>query len=140
MPGRSEARIKMFGNGMDEFPANSAELDNLVGDDSLLGLRITTTTTWANVSGDNATYLYGESTAALTSRIDIQPPNAQMFGVYNSKGGVKLSPDKSDPFDTSNFPSAKYPYAFEVFGNNGTTPRSSTPTNSANHSLDDLAG
>jgi len=31
---------KMFGNGMDEFPANSAELDNLVGDDSLLGLRI----------------------------------------------------------------------------------------------------
>jgi len=99
-----------------------------------------TTTTWANVSGDSATYLYGDSTASLTSRIDIQLPNAPMFGVYNSKGGVQLAPDKSDPFDTSNFPSAKYPYAFEVFGNNGTTPRSSTPTNSANHSLDDLAG
>jgi hypothetical protein len=40
--------------------------------------------------------------------------------------------------DTSNFPSARYPYAFESFGNNGTTPRNGSATNSANHSLDDL--
>jgi hypothetical protein len=40
--------------------------------------------------------------------------------------------------DTSNFPSARYPYAFETFGNNGTTPRNSSATSSANHSLDDL--
>ncbi len=98
-----------------------------------------TITTWANVSGDNANYLYGDSTASLASRIDVQLPNAPMFGVYNNKGGVQLAPDTSDPFDTSNFPAAQYPYAFEVFGNNGSTPRSGTVTNSANHSLDDLA-
>ncbi len=97
-----------------------------------------TTVTWANAAGDNANYLYNDSTAALTSRIDIQLPNAPMFGVYNSLGGVQLAPDTSDPFDTSNFPSAQYPYAFETFGNNGSTTRSSSATNTANHSLDDL--
>jgi hypothetical protein len=97
-----------------------------------------TITTWANVSGDNASYLYGDSTASLSSRIDIQLMNGPMFGVYNSQGGVQLAPDSSSPFDTSNFPSARYPYAFEVFGNNGTTPRSGSATSSANHSLDDL--
>jgi PKD repeat protein len=100
-----------------------------------------TTTTWANVSGDNASYLYDDSTDgsfATTSRIDIQLPNAPMFGVYNSHGGVQLATDTSDPFDSSNFPSAQYPYAFEVFGNNGSTPLNSMPTSSSNHSLDDL--
>ena len=98
-----------------------------------------TTTTWANAAADNASYLYGDSTASLTSRIDIQLVNAPMLGVYNSQGGVQLAPDTSDPFDTSNFPSAQYPYAFETFGNNGSTTRSSVATNSSNHSLDDLA-
>lgn len=97
-----------------------------------------TTVTWGNVSGDNATYLYADSTALLTSRIDIQLPNAPMFAAYNSKGGVQLAPDTADPFDTSNFPAAQYPYAFETFGNNGSTPRNSSPTSAANHSLDDL--
>lgn len=97
-----------------------------------------TTVTWGNVSGDNAKYLYGDSTSSLTSRIDIQLPNALMFGAYNSQGGVQLAPDTSDPFDSSNFPAAQYPYAFETFGNNGSTPRSNAVTNSANHSLDDL--
>jgi len=100
-----------------------------------------TTVTWANVAGDNATYLYNDATDgsfATTSRIDIQLPNAPMFGVYNSQGGVQLATDTSDPFDSSNFPSAKYPYAFETFGNNGSTPLNTTPTSPSNHSLDDL--
>jgi hypothetical protein len=96
-----------------------------------------TTTTWGNVSGD-ATYLYDDSTSSATSRIDIQLMNAPMFGVYNSKGGVQIASDTNDPYDSSNFPSSQYPYAFEVFGNDGSTPRSSSVTNSANHSLDDL--
>jgi hypothetical protein len=99
-----------------------------------------TTVSWANVSGDNANYLYADSTASLTSRIDIQLPNALMFAAYNKQGGIQLAPDTSDPYDTSNFPSAQYPYAFESFGNNGSTPLSSSSTSSGNHSLDDLAG
>ncbi len=47
-----------------------------------------TTVTWTNVPGkDHADYLYGDSTSKLDSRIDIQLPNALMYGVYNSKGG-----------------------------------------------------
>ena len=102
-----------------------------------------TTTTFANTNSDNSTYLYDDSTDSgmycMTSRLDIQLPNALMFAAYNSKGGVQLAPDHSDPYDTSGFPSSQYPYAFEVFGNNGTTPRLSQVTSSSNHSLDDLA-
>jgi hypothetical protein len=96
-----------------------------------------TTVTWGNVSGD-ARYLYNDSTASLTSRIDIQLPNAPMFAAYNNQGGVQLAPDTADPYDSSNFPTAQYPYAFETFGNNGSTPRSGQATNSANHSLDEF--
>ncbi len=97
-----------------------------------------TITTWGNLAGDNANYLYDDATDALASRLDIQLPNAPMFAAYNNTGGVQLAPDTSDPFDTSNFPAARYPYAFEVFGNNGTTPLSGAATSSSNHSLDDL--
>jgi hypothetical protein len=101
------------------------------------------TMTWTNGTNDNATYFYTYSTQVggftMNSRIDIQLPNALMFAAYNPQGGVQLAPDTSDPFDSSNFPSSKYPYAFETFGNNGTTPRGSTPTSPSNHSLDDLA-
>ncbi len=97
-----------------------------------------TTVTWGNVAGDNATYLYGDSTTSLTSRIDIHLPNALMFAAYSEAGGVQLAPDTSDPFDALNFPSAQYPYAFETFGNDGTTTRSSSSTSSSNHSLNDL--
>ncbi|MEO5717843.1 MAG: hypothetical protein ABIR29_04645, partial [Chthoniobacterales bacterium] len=99
-----------------------------------------TVNTWTNVAGDNANYLYGDSTTYLSSRIDIQLVNAPMLSAYNNQGGVLLAADTSDPFDTSNFPAAQYPYAVETFANNGTTPRSSSVTSSANHSLDDLAG
>jgi hypothetical protein len=51
---------------------------------------------------------------------------------------VQLAADTSDPYDTSNYPSAQYPYAFETFGNNGGTSRSNSVTSSSNHSLDDL--
>ena len=98
-----------------------------------------TTVTWANVSGDNARYLYADSTASLTSRIDMQLPNALMYAVYNSKGGVQIAPDTADPFDSSNFPSAQYPYAFETFGNDGSTTLNSSSTSASNHSLNDLA-
>ena len=98
-----------------------------------------TTVTWGNVSGDNASYLYGDSTASLTSRIDIQLPNALMFAAYNAQGGVQLAPDTADPYDSLNFPAAQYPYAFEIFGNNGSTPYYGAATSASNHSLNDLA-
>jgi hypothetical protein len=100
-----------------------------------------TTTTWANSVGASS-YLYDDSTQpgsfTTSSRLDIQLPNALMFAAYNSKGGLQIAPDTSDPYDSSNFPSSHYPYAFEVFGNNGSTPPGSAVTNAANHSLDDL--
>ena len=98
-----------------------------------------TIVTWGNVSGDNARYLYADSTASLTSRIDMQLPNALMFAAYNNKGGVQLAPDMADPFDISNFPAAKYPYAFESFGNDGSTTLNSSSTSASNRSLNDLA-
>lgn len=97
-----------------------------------------TIATWGNVVADNASYLYNYSSTALDSRFDIQLVNRTMLGVYNPQGGVQLAPDTADPFDTSNFPSARYPYAFVTFGNNGTTPRNRGATNTLNHSLDDL--
>lgn len=97
-----------------------------------------TTNSWANVAGDNANYLYNDSTAHLTSRIDIQLMNAPMFAAYNPNGGVQLAPDTADPYDSSGFPSSQYPYAFETFGNNGSVPQNGVTTNTANHSLDDL--
>jgi hypothetical protein len=97
-----------------------------------------TTRIWTNAATDNATYLYADSTFSLTSRIDMQLPNALMYAAYNSGGGVQLAADTSDPFDSSDFPSSQYPYAFETFGNNGSTPRTGASTNSSNHSLDDL--
>ncbi|MDQ6622338.1 MAG: hypothetical protein M3Y86_02480, partial [Verrucomicrobiota bacterium] len=98
-----------------------------------------TTVSWGNVTADNATYLYTDSTSSLTSRLDLQLVNRPMLGVYNGEGGVQLAPDTTDPFDATNSPSAHYPYAFEAFGNNGTTPASSSVTSASNHSLDDLA-
>lgn len=99
-----------------------------------------TTTTWTNAAVDNATYLYDDATdSGLTSRIDIQLPNALMFAAYNNQGGVQLAPDTADPYDVSNFPASQYPYAFEVFGNDGSTTRNSTATSASNHSLNDLA-
>ena len=101
-----------------------------------------TITSFANVTNDNALYLYDDSTEsgtyAMSSRLDIQLPNALMFAAYNPNGGTQLAPDTNDPYDSSNFPSSQYPYAFEVFGNNGTTPHGSTVTSSANHSLDEF--
>jgi hypothetical protein len=98
-----------------------------------------TTTTFTNAAADSVTYLYDDATdSGLTSRIDIQLPNALMFAAYNSQGGVQLAPDTADPYDVSNFPASQYPYAFETFGNDGSTTRGSPATSSSNHSLNDL--
>jgi hypothetical protein len=97
-----------------------------------------TTRAWTNRAIGNVTYLDGDSTSSLDSRIDIQLPNALMFAAYNGQGGVQLAADHSDPYDTSGFPSSQYPYAFETFGNDGSTTRSNSVTSSSNHSLDDL--
>jgi hypothetical protein len=51
--------------------------------------------------------------------------------------GVQLAPDTSDPFN-GNFPSSKYQYAYEVFGNNGTAPLSGHVNDPANTALADL--
>ena len=101
-----------------------------------------TTFTFTNESSDIATYFYDDATEgsyAMSSRLDIQLPNALMFAAYNSQGGVQLAPDIADPYDISNFPASQYPYAFEVFGNNGSTTRGSTATSASNQSLNDLA-
>ncbi len=116
-----------------------ANTNQTQGYDPMSKTKPPTTVTWANTAADNANYLYGDSTSSLTSRIDIQLPNAPMFAAYNNQGGVQLAADNTDPFDTSNFPSSQYPYAFETFGNNGSLSRSTSVVNAANHSLDDLA-
>lgn len=101
-----------------------------------------TTTTWANVSSDHANYLYDDSTDsgtyATTSRLDIQLPNALMYGAYYPQGGVQLTPNTSDPYDVSNFPASQYSYSFEVFGNNGSVPYGDPVTQAGNNSLADL--
>ena len=99
-----------------------------------------TTTTFHNSTSDgSATYLYSEQTQpgsfTNSSRLDIQLVNSPML----NQPGLQLARDTSDPFDASNFPSSQYPYAFEVFGNNGSTPRGAVATNSNNNSLADLA-
>lgn len=101
-----------------------------------------TTVTFTNAAADIGTYLYDdatEGTYAMTSRLDIQLPNALMFAAYNGNGGLQLAPDTADPYDLSNFPAAQFPYAFETFGNDGSPTRGSTATSSSNHSLNDLA-
>jgi hypothetical protein len=52
---------------------------------------------------------------------------------------MQLAPDLADPYDISNFPAAQYPYAFETFGNDGSTTRGSNATDASNRSLNDLA-
>jgi len=102
-----------------------------------------TTVAWTNAASDVVTYLYDDSTDAgsftMSSRLDIQLPNALMFAAYNTNGGVQLAPDTADPYDISNFPAAQYPYAFETFGNDGSIARGSVTTDASNRSLNDLA-
>jgi hypothetical protein len=103
-----------------------------------------TNTTFLNSSADgNATYLYTDATDSgsftNSSRLDIQLLSKSMYSAYGSTSGLQLAADTSDPFDTLSYPSAQYPYAFEVFGNNGSLPRGSVVTTSSNTSLNDLS-
>jgi hypothetical protein len=89
---------------------------------------------WTN-SSDSLKYLYSESSTSLSARFDFELVSSAML----NQPGVQLAPDASDPF-TGNYPSSKYPYSYEVFGNNGTTPLNGLTNNSpSNTSLSDLA-
>jgi endonuclease/exonuclease/phosphatase family metal-dependent hydrolase len=87
---------------------------------------------WTN-SSNTWKYLYSESTTSLSRRYDFELVSSAML----NQPGVRLASDTSDPF-TGNFPSSKYPYAYEVFGNNGTTTLSSVINSASNTSLNDL--
>ncbi len=79
-------------------------------------------------------YLYSESTNSLGGRFDMQLVSSAML----NQPGLQLAPDTSDPF-TGGFPSSKYPYAYEIFGNNGTTTLNGATNIAGNTSLSDLA-
>jgi hypothetical protein len=132
-------QITSEGTNWDDNSSFWANTNQTQGYDPMSKTSPPTTVTWGNVSGDNANYIYADSTASLGSRIDMQLPNALMYAAYNNQGGVQLAPDTADPYDVSNFPAAKYPYAFETFGNDGSTTLGSSPTSASNHSLNDLA-
>jgi hypothetical protein len=88
---------------------------------------------WTNGSG-TLKYLYSESSTSLGSRYDFELVSSAVL----NQPGVQLAADPSDPF-TGNYPSSKYPYAYEVFGNNGTTALNGLSNDSVhNTSLSDL--
>ncbi len=90
-------------------------------------------TGWAN-SSSSWNYLYSESSTTLNARFDFQLVSNAML----NQPGLQLAPDTSDPF-TGGYPSSKYPYAYEVFGNNGTTALNGAVNAAGNTSLSDLA-
>jgi hypothetical protein len=90
-------------------------------------------TGWAN-SSNTYKYLYSESTTSLSRRYDFELVTSAML----NQPGVQLAHDTSDPFIANNFPASRYPYAYEVFGNNGTTSLSGLINTSANTSVGDL--
>jgi len=88
---------------------------------------------WTNNSS-TWKHLYSESTDTLNARFDFQ----LVSGAILNQPGLQLASDTSDPF-TNNFPSSKYPYAYEVFGNNGTTAVNAATSAAGNTSVGDLA-
>lgn len=78
-------------------------------------------------------YLYSISTTSLHGRYDLELVSAPVL----TQPGLQLAPDTSDPY-TGNFPSSRYQYAYEVFGNNGTTTLNGPTNGSGNTSLNDL--
>ncbi len=91
-------------------------------------------TSWTSNSSAY-TYLYSESTSSLTARFDVQ----LVSGAVLNQPGLELAPDTSDPHSANNFPSSKYGYAEEIFGNNGTTAEGKSTNLSTNTSLSDLS-
>ena len=79
-------------------------------------------------------YLYSESTTSPNTRFDFQLVSGAML----SQPGLQLAPDTSDPLSTGNFPSSKYHYAYEVFGNDGSTALNGHTNAAGNTSLSDL--
>jgi len=95
------------------------------------------TTFISNFTGNSTAfkYLYSESTTQLDARFDMQLVSNAVL----TQPGLQLATDLADPFDPNNFPSAKYPYAMEIFGNNGSTALGAATNLGTNTSLSDLA-
>ncbi|HZZ42037.1 MAG TPA: endonuclease/exonuclease/phosphatase family protein [Tepidisphaeraceae bacterium] len=87
---------------------------------------------WVN-SSSTWKYLYSQSTTSLGSRIDLQLVSNPVL----TQPGLQLEKDTSDPY-TGNFPSSQYGYAYEVFGNNGSTALHAAVNSTSNTALNDL--
>jgi Dockerin type I domain/PEP-CTERM motif len=93
---------------------------------------------WTN-SSSSFNYLYTLSTTSVDTRSDFELVSGPVLShTASALPGLQLAPDSADPF-TNNFPSSKYPYAYEVFGNNGTTSVSGATNAAGNTSLSDLS-
>src|ERR1043166_9535658 len=83
------------------------------------------TYSWTNSSAWRS--ILSESATSLTARFDFQ----LVYGATLSQYGFQLAPDTVDSFPN--------PYAYTVFGNNGTTSFGGSTNNGNNTSLNDLA-
>jgi endonuclease/exonuclease/phosphatase family metal-dependent hydrolase len=83
------------------------------------------TQSWSNTSAWRA--IQSESSTSLSARYDFQ----LVSGAVLSQQGLQLAPDSVDGFPS--------PYAYTVFGNNGTTAYGGSTSTGANTSLNDLS-
>ncbi len=89
--------------------------------------------TWASSDTSDA-YLYSHSTTSLNERLDLQLVSKATL----TQPGLQLATDTSDPYDAKNFPSSKYHYAYEIFGNDGSTPVDSASNLATNTAFADV--
>jgi hypothetical protein len=91
----------------------------------------------SNWTSSSTTYesIYSHSTTALDERLDLQLVSSAML----NQPGLQLASDDADPYDPRGFPSKQYPYAYEIFGNNGSTPEGKSIDQTTNTSLSDLS-
>jgi hypothetical protein len=97
--------------------------------------------TWTNSS---TTYqdLYSELSSdsnggPLVHRYDLELVSGPMIG-STAQPGLQLASDTSDPYDPQDFPSKQYPFAYEIFGNDGTIPEGDNYDVAGNTALSDI--